>query len=664
MERQEYTEKTYCFYELLKDYKIEIPIIQRDYAQGREDKSEIRDNFLSALYQSMQPGSPRLKLDFIYGSIVNKCFQPLDGQQRLSTLFLLHWYAALKENKLTSENKELLSKFTYETRISSRDFCHALINNEVEFQKNDGDGLLSEKIIDSPWFFLSWKKDPTISAMLRTIDDIIIKFKGINGLWELLCSSNSPIYFYFVQLENIGLTDDLYIKMNARGKLLSSFENFKASLQKLTQNKDWDKERAPKDRFSFKIDTDWTDFFWSNFRVNNSVDESLMNFISTITMIKLAAEKTVEDRMVWIKRLNDDPNNLRPLLISEGTFQYLYNCFELYSKRLEKLNNVALNFPWWRHVPSINFLNQVANKECAASYSHKVLFFAQTEYMLRNESIDVDKYIDWMRVIRNIVARANIDASGKRPDIVRSPETFDGAVSLVAELANGCSNIYEYLSGGRKIQSSFAKSQVEEEQFKADLIILNNEYKDVIRKLEDTDLLMGRIDFAFHCINDFDNGDTSTVRLTDLRAVADVIDKYFSKEKEIDTNLRRALLTIEHNGQYEYYNYWWSYWNVGDATKRCLIDKFRELEYCITHNECREYLKKLVVKLSTQTLQEIIDSFEPPIDMPKWKIKLIKDKQRLDSKFSNFIAIPADNSCCYLLKSKRPRELKGNIKIE
>ena len=35
----------------------------------------------------------------------------------------------------------------------------------------------------------------------------------------------------------------------------------------------------------------------------------------------------------------------------------------------------------------------------------------------------------------------------------------------------------------------------------------------------------------FHCINDFDNGDTSTVRLTDLRAVADVIDKYFSKEK-------------------------------------------------------------------------------------------------------------------------------------
>ena len=26
MERQEYTEKTYCFYELLKDYKIEIPI--------------------------------------------------------------------------------------------------------------------------------------------------------------------------------------------------------------------------------------------------------------------------------------------------------------------------------------------------------------------------------------------------------------------------------------------------------------------------------------------------------------------------------------------------------------------------------------------------------------------------------------------------------------
>lgn len=224
-----YQGKTYSFRSLIEDQKVEIPIIQRDYAQGRIDKKEVRQNFLRALFESINSNKP-IKLDFIYGSVVNGSFQPLDGQQRLTTLFLLHWYAATKDLQLSSENKALLSKFSYETRITSRDFCLALVNNPIVVGA-DG-GFLSEKIIDSNWFFLSWKKDPTIDSMLRTIDDIHLIFSGIHDLWSKLNSSESPVSFYYVELENIGLTDDLYIKMNARGKLLTAFENFKASFQK------------------------------------------------------------------------------------------------------------------------------------------------------------------------------------------------------------------------------------------------------------------------------------------------------------------------------------------------------------------------------------------------------------------------------------------------
>ncbi len=662
MEKIEYTEKTYSFYQLISDYRIEIPIIQRDYAQGREDKSEIRNNFLSALLQSMQPASPRLKLDFIYGSVISGCFQPLDGQQRLSTLFLLHWFAALKVGMLNSDTKKLLSKFTYETRISSRDFCSALINNDLNINNYQ---FISEAIIDSPWFFLSWKKDPTISAMLRTIDDINDKFAEIRNLWDKLISENCPIYFYFVQLENIGLTDDLYIKMNARGKLLSHFENFKASLQKIAQDKSWDGDYELKDRFSFKIDTDWTDFFWSNFRIGDNIDESLMRFISTIVMIKLASDKTVDDRITWIKKLNDDHNNLRPTIITQDCYLYIYNCFELYNARFSDLKNTAINFPMWRHAPTHNFLVQIANPQNIASYSHKVLFFAQTEYLLRNPVIDIEKYGDWMRVVRNVVARANIDASGKRPDIIRSPETFDGSISLIAELSNGCSDIYTYLSEpDRKITSSFAKNQIEEEKLKARLISKDSEYKEIIWKLEDTDLLMGRIDFALHCLTNYEFGNIESIDKDNLKTIADVIVRYFNKDGEINPDFRRALLTIEHNGKYEYYNYWWSYWYVGEANKRCLIDKFREIEYCIAHEDCKEYLKKLILRLSKQSYSDIIDSFIAPDDMPNWKIRLIKEKQHLHSSFSNFIAIAEDDSFCYLLKSKRPREVSGNKQIK
>ena len=39
----------YTFWKLLDENIIEIPIIQRDYAQGRADEKRIRDKFLDAL---------------------------------------------------------------------------------------------------------------------------------------------------------------------------------------------------------------------------------------------------------------------------------------------------------------------------------------------------------------------------------------------------------------------------------------------------------------------------------------------------------------------------------------------------------------------------------------------------------------------------------------
>ena len=73
--------------------KIVIPIIQRDYAQGRttEKPTEVRKGFVSNLISYLQaPEGEIHDLDFVYGTVVDNEFIPLDGQQRLTTLFLLH----------------------------------------------------------------------------------------------------------------------------------------------------------------------------------------------------------------------------------------------------------------------------------------------------------------------------------------------------------------------------------------------------------------------------------------------------------------------------------------------------------------------------------------------------------------------------------------------
>lgn len=298
--------------------KIEIPIIQRDYAQGREGKEALRKTFLKSLTDALEGTLPYSKdnpliLDFIYGTRVKtisgkkekQTTWPLDGQQRLTTLWLLHWYVALHAGKL-EEAKKTLSNFTYETRISSREFFNHLTNPENFKGFKFGDNV-REYIENQTWFYKDWNNDPTIRASLRMIrgysedeskadkksrPEIIRKNNTVDGLvklflgktkeqflqyWEALISDEAPIRFYQLPLDKFGLTDDLYIKMNARGKELTFFENFKADLvgymyQRAARDSDikvpgetaddWNDLLDPKCGVPIKLDTEWTKIFW------------------------------------------------------------------------------------------------------------------------------------------------------------------------------------------------------------------------------------------------------------------------------------------------------------------------------------------------------------------------------------------------------------------
>lgn len=355
-----YKGKTLTFNKLLDQHSIEIPIIQRDYAQGREDKEEILMNFLNTLHDSIVNNNA-IKLDFIYGSNNKSVFQPLDGQQRLTTLFLIYWYAMSQNKENYETGRPLLSKFTYETRVSSRDFCNVLINNDIVF--NDNTTSIKELIIDSNWFYLSWKKDPTIDSMLRSIDHIHSIFKDIDNLWDILNSNKELISFYHVDLENIGLTDDLYIKMNARGKLLSSFENFKASFQGYIEEKGFDKGKNFIDKFEFRIDNEWTDYFWANFRTDNSIDEAFMRFIAVIAMTQFSCtnpQLTSEKRSEVINLLQDNYNKVRPFHFPhQVNYQYLYDVFNLYKKIIDHKYDLSLDFPLWRHKYDVSLLSHM-----------------------------------------------------------------------------------------------------------------------------------------------------------------------------------------------------------------------------------------------------------------------------------------------------------------
>jgi hypothetical protein len=257
---------------------IEIPLIQRDYAQGRTDPrtSDIRERFLDVLHEALTEGR-EVGLDFIYGDVEDGTLRPLDGQQRLTTLFLLHWYLGYRAAQL-SERQAWMS-FSYATRPSARLFCEQL----VTAQPPPDESAPAAWIVDQSWYLYVWENDPTIQAMLVMIDAIHRRFADCDprSAWQHLIANNAPaISFQLLPIDDMGSGEDLYIKMNSRGKPLTPFENFKARFESAIA---WAGDKATD--FDHRIDGSWSDILWRLRGYDDIVDDKFMRYFEFITDI-------------------------------------------------------------------------------------------------------------------------------------------------------------------------------------------------------------------------------------------------------------------------------------------------------------------------------------------------------------------------------------------
>lgn len=266
--------------------RVEIPLFQRDYAQGRptDGVRRIRTDFLEVLATALADGDATpVGLDFVYGGVDEGTLRPLDGQQRLTTLFLLHWYTASRAGHLAQPGG--WKHFSYATRQSARMFCESLVEHALP----EGDVLPSEWITDQPWYLFLWRHDPTIQSMLVMLDAIRERFHDLDpaGVWSRLTHPEEPaIWFLLLPLSGLGpetgedvSPENLYIRMNSRGKPLTEFENFKAHFEKTIQ---WS-PRA--DEFALKVDTDWSDLLWGLRGDDDLIDDEFLRYLEFITEI-------------------------------------------------------------------------------------------------------------------------------------------------------------------------------------------------------------------------------------------------------------------------------------------------------------------------------------------------------------------------------------------
>ncbi len=467
--------------------KIVIPIIQRDYAQGRSNSSikRVRENFLKALYDAVT--KKPITLDFIYGDLDDKgILIPLDGQQRLTTLFLLHWYAAKRE-KISAHKLGFLKDFSYETRPDARDFCTELVDNN--FQPKFDQKTLSAEIQDQSWFPLSWKKDPTVSAMLIMLDAINETFSEVKNIWRAL--ENGAISFYFLPIKDMGLTDEIYITMNSRGKLLTEFEHFKAEFKNRLDSVD----AALSEKIIRKIDINWTDLLWQYRDEDNLIDNGFLNYFRFVCDILLYKnDKTTQGRNRDALSLLDEffnGNVHEKIAFMENAF----NCWrgmnidEFFDSVVSRGSRTKKNAN--KH-QSGNFITYFDNPnffaECVQSKNFSLgqtlMLYAFVNYLINKDKIlDVD-FRRRIRVVNNLV---NISLGAEISD----SENRQGGNRMPAMLKQIDSII---LTGKIIVLSpNFNVYQLEEEQAKFDWAAENPNDAESLFALEDHYLLYGQI---------------------------------------------------------------------------------------------------------------------------------------------------------------------------
>jgi len=412
-----FTGRCLSFLELFSTYDaVEIPLIQRDYAQGRASEGGIRDLFLVALLEALKTEVP-ISLDFVYGRVDGKIFQPIDGQQRLTTLFLLHWFLAHKGGRgevfRSKLKKNSESRFRYSVRPSSGRFFSRLL----EYEPSDIDFLLSTQIKKQNWFFMNWLHDPTVESALTMLDAIQLKCTKFDQSVEFY----GRMQCITMEVLNLGdriSADDIYLKMNARGMELTGFEKFKAWLIGSHKNLIWSSKNDHQHSWKLLLDGRWLDLFWFFQGKENDPAKrtSEVNFRTISAMAVNFHATTGEVSAEWLKTNAYKQESLWADLFTDECLKRIFTQLDWYSTRTSGEER-------W----PIETLRQRLDDGGVTPFTKEALgsvFFEGTdkeatfEMRLWLHSIDLfirhkipqggHDEIQWFRVVRNLLANTEV----------------------------------------------------------------------------------------------------------------------------------------------------------------------------------------------------------------------------------------------------------------
>lgn len=579
------------------DGKILVPMLQRDYVQGATESVIVP--FIDKLLES------DCDLNYIYGYEEEDGFVPVDGQQRLITLWILHLYIySRKKNPKERFNVSL----EFQAREYATEFCARLREKLRDILScADNISYLDEEIKDRNWYIASWSKNATVRNMLLTLRYLHRKVddRNIDTLYDRFFTSESPVSFAFLRMtgEN-GLDDDIYIKMNGRGRPLSAFENLKSWMDKRVE------DLPIASGWRGYMDNRWTNLFWQNrnltqehpeeiddeqlhlfcnllilFHVKN--DSLLLNTLSEsnfkeelIEYLEIGSDDVSDDKicnkilnnltkgimlpLVWLERLDMMPDEF---------FCFAFNSLNTLSDRFNVINDSGLYFGGadLDHEKRV-MITRIYELSMTGSSFGRTLPLLYAALAFKDGS--ASNLYDWLRVMRNLI----LNRESKDGEKYVNLKNVIAGVDKLSDIAY-TRDIFEYLSTMNDegivsdILGVFSNRQIREEIRKA--LPENRKYRDDFIRLENQRFFSGRIDPLFSFLPE---GKMPSIEVWSVVEILCIIfgggdNGVTSRFDDGKHYLRRALMLYEPYWFGFERNRYWSFCNGLDEWRRYVRGK-------------------------------------------------------------------------------------------
>ena len=339
----------YSLKKLLTDHSLDqiiIPEIQRDYVWTIEnvrglllsiekDYNEQKANTKNIDESTLAVMTPEIReivmrsltekkvfsnIGFIYaysgeGDVSSKYFL-IDGQQRITTMYLLLLAISIKNGKQTVFRNTYFNHQITKVDYKVREAAHDFLVEFVDFLLEGGD---IKQVVEQCWYYTFFVSDKTIQSLIANYKEIQ-EFVNQSDMDLGFIEDNIELFYFDTSKSEQG--EELYIYMNSRGESVQSNENIKAQLlEGLSEIEKHEKG---------KLWEEWQNFFWRGKDINaENADEGFDEFLRWIEIIGFIAnnpsltQKEQTDFVRNIKATKKIPKNYITLDRIEHYFKAL-----------------------------------------------------------------------------------------------------------------------------------------------------------------------------------------------------------------------------------------------------------------------------------------------------------------------------------------------------